>query len=321
MNIQYCTLTDYAYVTKCLALLESSRLYVEPAGIIDVLALDRAAAVRISDHILRWNHPTVRVSLLSDVIDAPLLIAQQDRTPQEFAFTCGSWWLRRCLARARENTAVVYLDADSCWFGSPNPVFAEISYASIALTPHRFAPEADKSANGYYNVNFVYARNNDTGQAFVDAWTRLCLAWCKNDPQPDGRYADQGYLTDLAHRYPVFDIQNIGVNLAPWNNFQYIYRSEEAIGVKAGHRADSFFQCHYPPTLYVANEQREDVIALYHFHETQVDVAGHITRRTNWPLKEELIELLYSPYEKLLQQVSTMPTPHYSGEELWVPKS
>ena len=49
-------------------------------------------------------------------------------------------------------------------------------------------------------------------------WRDDCLAWCDEQPQPDGRFMNQGYLNRWPERYSaVHPIRHPGVNLAPWN--------------------------------------------------------------------------------------------------------
>lgn len=274
-----CTLTDGNYVLQCLALLESIDLYIEPSRV-EVLALDVIAA----RHLLVWSHahPQVRVTLLANVLDELLAEAKRTRTPQEFAWTCASWWLEQCL---RHGHTCIYLDADSAFFGDPTSAIQEIGDASIALTPHRFDPEHlfREAANGFYNANFVYVRATQDGHAFVREWRDLVLDWCKNESDESGRFGDQGYLTHLANLYPVFDIQDLGINLAPWNAGQYTYRQDGT-------------------QVYVSNGQREDPVVLYHFHELALS-EGVVTRRTNWQLNDALIASLYTSYEQSLQSI------------------
>lgn len=115
--------------------------------------------------------------------------------------------------------AVAHVDADACFYSSPQPLYDEIGGASIALSPHRFAPAWKRSEEfGIYNAGFIYWRNDAEGRRCLEEYRTDCYNWCEPSPQPDGRFMNQGYLTFWPKRYSnVHVIRHPGVNLSWWN--------------------------------------------------------------------------------------------------------
>jgi len=114
---------------------------------------------------------------------------------------------------------VMSVDADTWFFADPRPMFDEIGRLSVAISPHRFPTELRHLAIfGAYNAGCIYWRNDATGRRCLAEWRDECLAWCAEEPQPDGRFMNQGYLNLWPQRYPeVHILRHPGANLAPWN--------------------------------------------------------------------------------------------------------
>lgn len=123
------------------------------------------------------------------------------------------------LERFPRARGVVTIDADTLFWSSPEPMFAEIGDASIGLSPHRFHPGTAHLAKfGIFNAGCIYWRNDDVGRRCLADWRDDCLAWCRERVDIRGRFMNQGYLGRWPHRYPgVHVIRHPGVNLAPWN--------------------------------------------------------------------------------------------------------
>lgn len=115
--------------------------------------------------------------------------------------------------------AIAHIDADVCFYSSPEPLYQEIAGASIALSPHRFAQAWKRSEEfGIFNAGFIYWRNDAEGVRCLTEYRTDCFNWCEPWPQPDGRFMNQGYLTFWPNRYSsVHIIRHPGVNLSWWN--------------------------------------------------------------------------------------------------------
>jgi hypothetical protein len=271
----YCTLFDQNYLAKGLALYRSMELYVGEF-FLHILALDNE-----TERLLRKQSLSRACILnLSSLVaeNSAVLVAQGNRTPQEFAWTLGSVWLERCV---REVGDCTYLDADSYFFSDPMTVFREIGEACAAIPPHRYSPGREGGyANGIYNVNFVYC--SVEGLPFAKEWASLCLDWCYYKHSL-GRFGDQKYFDTLVPKYRIHSIRHLGCNLAPWNQLQYVYgASTEEVGPLCVEG--------YP-------------VVLYHFHEFKHDTAGKVLTRTGWKLDPTIERFLYLEYETRIREV------------------
>lgn len=218
-KLYYCSFCDRRYLPKLLALHASMEEHCQPYNLW-VLALDEMV-----EHILETlNLPNVTFVGMSDFVDHAILQAKDsDRRYDEFVWTLTPSWILFVLRNAPGIGAVIYLDADSCMYSSPKPVLEEIGNASVAIVPHRFAPEHSKNLiYGIFNVNGVYARNDPIGLACMRQWRRQCNAWCYRRFDED-RFCDQKYLEAWPFRFGAHIIEHPGWNLAPWNQNQYHY--------------------------------------------------------------------------------------------------
>lgn len=215
----YCTYFDHNYLSRGLALYRSLqrsapkfRLWVlclsdEAHNVLATLNLPDIVAVRLSDF---------------EAADRELAATRATRSIVEYYFTCTPAWMLYVLDREPDTDWVTYLDGDLYFFQSPEAVFDELRDASIAIIPHRYAPNLEKRRSfGTYNVGWVGMRNDSDGRKVVGWWRERCIEWCY-DHVDDGRYADQGYLDSFAGLSSrVVSIENIGANLAPWNIANY----------------------------------------------------------------------------------------------------
>ena len=216
MTRRYCTYFDSQYLARGITMLRSLRQH-DPAAAITVLALDPPcddalhAAFGSSIDILPQS------TLLAT--DPALAQTRPHRTPWAFYSTQKSVLVLSILRAAPAGSAVIYIDADTCFFSSPAPLWEEAAHAPIALSPHRFC-EGNQHLEKYgiYNAGFLYFRATPQALQCVEDWRTDCLNWCDEQPQPDGRFMNQGYLNQWPARYPGTHIfRHPGQNLAPWN--------------------------------------------------------------------------------------------------------
>jgi hypothetical protein len=211
----YCTYFDARYLTRGLVLYESLRRHAQPFCLW-VLCMEAQTQAVLERLALPGLRPVSHEVFARG--DAPLAAARLGRSRAEYYFTCTPSWLRYILAWHPEIDQLTYLDADLCFFASPEPLFDELGAASIQLIEHRFPPRLQHlKAYGRFNVGWISVRRNEEGLGFVDWWRERCLEWCFHRLE-DGRYADQGYLDQVPSRFRAVNIvQHPGANLALWN--------------------------------------------------------------------------------------------------------
>jgi hypothetical protein len=154
--------------------------------------------------------------------DEELLKAKQNRSRIEYYFTCTPSLQLFILNNFSEVDAVIYLDADLCFFADPSPIFEEIGNSSVAIIEHRFPPHLkDRALYGIYNVGWLYFKRDENGISCLKWWRTQCNKWCY-DWIEDGKFADQKYLDNWPNLFNnVMVVQHKGANLAPWNIENY----------------------------------------------------------------------------------------------------
>ncbi|MBX3054684.1 MAG: hypothetical protein KF753_24650 [Caldilineaceae bacterium] len=216
MKRHFCTYFDRNYLPRGLALYRSLQEQC-PDFILWVLCLDDDAYTLLS----RLDLPCVEPIALADFEqgDDELSQAKADRSLIEYYFTCTPSLPLYVFSHWPEVEQLTYLDADLYFFASPEPLFAEIGDASIALISHRFPPDAQEQADqfGIYNVGWLTFRRDENGLACLRRWRGQTIAWC-SDTTANGQFGDQKYLDDWPESFEnVRIIQHTGANAGPWN--------------------------------------------------------------------------------------------------------
>lgn len=210
----FCTYFDHRYLTRVLALHDSLRRHARPFHLY-MLCLDEPARAAID----RLGLSDVTAVGLSEVEahDHALVPARADRSLLEYYFTLTPAWPLFLFDRFPDIDLITYLDADLYFFSDPDPAFAAIGRASIAIVPHCFSPDQKhREARGLFNVGWVSWRRDAVGLACLRHYRQQCLAWC-HDRLEDGKFADQKYLDDWPRLFSDVCVMPLkGVNLGPW---------------------------------------------------------------------------------------------------------
>ena len=214
--------------------------------------------------------------------DEPLLEAKKNRSLVEYYFTLTPTIILRLLKRFQLEE-LTYVDADLCFFSSPDPIFEEFEGHSVLIQEHRFSPRhRHRIIYGKYNVGLLCFRSDEKGLTVLKWWRDRCIEWCYARLE-NGKYADQLYLDDWTVRFEgVRVLENIGAGVAPWNHDQYTLRRDEADGILVDGKPLVFYHYH---ALLIINP---DVMVLDKFHVYAMD--------------EKMMSLLFLPYILSLSQ-------------------
>lgn len=288
MKTAFCTLFDQHYMRQGLALLASLHQY-QPSVTVYALAMDDPTARVLASR-------GVEVRTLGEVAGRDYWEAVDGRDVAERAWTLTPYWMKWLLDTG-EMEELLYLDADSFLFRGMEGVLTEYRQASVGIIPHRFPPRLQWRAkqNGEFNVNAVYLKNDETGRACAELWRDQCLKWCyrRTLRSPEGYllFGDQGYLDGWQSLFNAHALEHTGVNLAPWNQEQYVYAFDRHLYVVS----------HSDPQQ--ANVTRIDPLVMYHFHELKIEGSRiHYGGYANY-LKKEIVEHVYNPYIKQLNAI------------------
>lgn len=211
---EFCTYFDRGYLSRALVLHDS----LVATGIdfrLTALCLDDEAQAVVEG----IGAPTLQAVGLDqlEVHDPALLEAKQLRSTYEYYFTLGPSFMRYLFERDGL-PHLTYLDADMCFYSSPEPLFDESADAAVVVVGHRFPARLRHLEEcGHFNVAWVGFANDPDGRACLDWWHDRCLEWCFDRVEGD-RFADQKYLDQFPIRFArVYELQHPGADVAPWN--------------------------------------------------------------------------------------------------------
>jgi len=136
----------------------------------------------------------------------------------------GPFMHRACSGEA---DAIIYLDPDTCVFGSLDPLISMLESADIILTPHTLSPETERVAiieneisplkHGTYNLGFCAIRTKGEGKRFARWWSDRLLEFCYDDPAA-GLFVDQKWCDMVPALFDnVKILRDPGYNVASWN--------------------------------------------------------------------------------------------------------
>lgn len=279
----FCTLFDSNYRVKGLALHQS---LLEKVGDFHlyILCLDDTLLGLLSQ--LKMAQTTLIP--FADFADSAIMATKTKRTPTEWIWTMTPSLPLFVLERYPEIAEIAYVDADLYFFGSPQPMYAEIeaSGQDSMVIPHRFPPDRAKTENGLYNVSLVWWRRCPKTLEQLRHWRGQCLDWCHYYPIVErGWFADQGYLNDWPQTWGSHVLQHEGCNVAPWNMGLYDY----------------FFQNEMDVWLKRPGGEERWPLVFFHFHEFRItNEWTHQFFRTNYPRPAFVDKHIYEPYEKAL---------------------
>ena len=214
MTHELCTYFDSGYLSRALVLHAS----LVATGIdfrLTALCLDEEARRAVDD----LGAASLRAIGLPELeaADPDLLTVKPSRSTHEYYFTLGPSLMTHLLERD-SLSQLTYLDADLCFYASPQVLFDEADGASVVIVGHRF-PERLRylEETGRYNVAWVGFANDPEGRACLAWWRERCIEWCSDVVEPT-RYADQKYLDEFPERFQrVHVLQHPGADVAPWN--------------------------------------------------------------------------------------------------------
>lgn len=227
----FVTLFDKNYLSKGLLMYESLKDNCSENFELYVLAMDDETY----DYLTKEKLDRTVIISLSDMFkEYPVLEKlHQTRSPKEFCWTMSAFsvqYVMRCYPV--DNS--IYLDSDIFFYNDPKILIDEMGDSSVLITEHNFSPRYDSSEiNGKYCVQFVFFRNDLSGNEVLENWRRDCENKCSSENE-DGCFGDQKYLDTWESKYErkIYNCRNIGCGVAPWNLQKYeVSKENETIYV------------------------------------------------------------------------------------------
>ncbi len=277
MENNFCTLFNYNYLSRGLALYESLVKTNECFSLF-IFAFDE----KTFTHLKNKNLEFCEIISLQEFEDDELLKVKPGRTFAEYCWTCTPSVVKYTIEKF-ELDSCTYIDADIYFYSSPRNIFKELVNSSIGLTPHYYSKEFDLAGiSGKYCVQFVFFRNDTNGMKALQWWRGKCIDWCFSRIEKN-RFGDQKYLDFFNQLFDgVHDIENPGSGIAPWNILNHGFSSENN-------------------QVYVSDKNGEkSPLVFYHFHKVNIGYKEKIIYLKKYFYSSNALELIYKPYLKEL---------------------
>lgn len=294
MKNVYCTLFNVNYLDKGIVLYESLERVCKDF-MLYVLAMDDKCYDVLSDLSKKYLRPIK----LSDFENDDLLKAKNNRNFGEYCWTCSSSLIKYVLEQYNEPICT-YIDADMCFYNDPSILIDEmISHnAEVLVVGHRFnafEKEERERISGKYCVEFNTFLNSERAKALLDIWVTQCLESCTSTTG-EGSLGDQMYLTNWTRDYDfVWETENLGAGVAPWNIKQYKLKSIENSQYKLWCKGGRYN------------------LVFYHFENI-----AYLDKQTininvyeSWGIDKRFVKSLYSDYLRRINDVKDMLQNNY----------
>jgi hypothetical protein len=273
LSSTFCTLFDKNYLYQGVALHRSLRRHAGDFTLY-ALCMDSTAHALLT----RMNCPTL-VPVSVDELLTPEIAAVRARTTHgQFCWVCQPLICEFLLNRLGVSR-VTYLEADSMFFSSPEPLFAEMAGKSASLVPHNYSAEFDNSAvAGMYCVQFNAFANDVAGREVLAHWRTWCFKYDKSSPYV---YPGQTSLDDWPRLFPsVAVIGHPGAGVAPWNIRGYELTLKDSLPLVNG----------LP-------------VVFFHYHQYgRCEDGSH--ELGNYPLSQQVIDYFYRPYVREIEEAA-----------------
>lgn len=287
----FCTLFNSGYLDKGLALLQSLREVTDDFRLY-VVAFDNKCYQILS----QYADKDLTVISMADFETPELLKAKENRTEQEYCWTCSCHTIKHVLETYGEKHCT-YIDADMYFYSDPQILIDEIecSGCDVSIIEHGFIQNKENmryiNTSGKYCIEFNTFYATENGMKILNWWCDRCLEYCT--AQADGVYfGDQKYLDDWLDRFEgVHVIQNQGAGVAPWNLARYSYVDKAGEGRSLMLR-DKETKQEFPLIFYHYQQIR-------YCAENQVDIGLYMYPH-NVTLR--LRDALYQPYFQVVRK-------------------
>ncbi len=286
--LNFCTLFDSYYLDKGIALYRSIekvsdcfRLYI---FCFDDRSYDVLCQMQLKNAIIIHHH----------IFETPeLLVIKSQRSKAEYCWTCTPVVIEYVLEHY-EVESCTYLDSDLYFYYTPQVLFDEIKEvgADVVIVEHRFKNNRYgrqlEKRNGKYCVQFNYFNQSENSKKVLKWWKNKCFEWCYDIPEPE-RMGDQKYLNTWTRDFKgVYELQNLGGGVAPWNLEQYTLSAVLDNQI-----------------ILETSEGAQFPIVFYHFQNIRY-LPGHRVNIKSQTKNRALKYAVYVPYLKEIERIRTM---------------
>lgn len=283
--LNFCTLFDSFYLDKGIALYRSLERVSDCFKIFifcfDDLSRDILNSMKF-EHAIILHHSAFE--------NDDLLKLKRERSKAEYCWTCTPVIIEYVLDHFEVDDCT-YIDADLYFFDNPQVLFDEIkvNYANIGITSHRFSDGLKDRwlcrRSGKFCVEFNFFDQTPNSRKALKWWREQCAEWCFHLYEAE-RMGDQKYIEKFPLLFNgVYEFQNLGGGVAPWNLNQYVYDHSEN------------------KHIYLKNKRDDAVFSViyYHFQNLRF-LSENIVNVSSETHSKKTKDALYIPYLKEIKK-------------------
>lgn len=155
---------------------------------------------------------------------------KKERKINEYCWTLKPYLCSYILLNYGEVDHIIYCDADKFFFSDPTALLDEWGLYSIFLCRQRGTPELEHKF-GMYQAGLIGFKREKNSLDILSWWKMKCLENCsKTYDAYYNSWGDQKYLDGIPLLFGnIKIIDNIGINVAPWN---LVMNNDHAISEK-----------------------------------------------------------------------------------------
>ncbi|MHB1394673.1 MAG: glycosyltransferase [Clostridia bacterium] len=220
----FCTVVTNEYLPKALALYFSLKRYAESFHLWICCMEDL-----VYDVLNKLHLSNVTLIALKSIEDDELLSVKNYRYNYEYCWTLKAPLILHIFKKYEDVDSLLYIDADTYLFSSPEKLFSRLKSFSVLLTMHNFNTDFKclYTKKGWYNAGIIGFRRDSNALKCISWWRDRCIEWCY-DKIEKGKFGDQKYLMEFKKRFAgVYLERMVGANAAVWNMSENSIREYE----------------------------------------------------------------------------------------------
>lgn len=245
----YYTVASKEYTYKILLLYNSMEKYDESFKFF-IICL-QSDGKRMLERLGLRNAVLIDIEAL-EAYDVELAAVKGKRSLKQYAWAAKPVAALYIMEQYNEVDRVIWLDGDTMFLSSPEPIYKEWADYSVLLTEEKFTGKYEhiSSIYGYFNTGFMGFRNDENSVECLRYFRDKLLHEWNYDEKEQYRWNDQLYVSDWNSRFDNIGIvKNPGINLTPFIFNRLIEEWESELAEKEGQ-------------LYIGQNK----IVLYHFY-------------------------------------------------------
>ena len=215
MTHYYCSIFSKDYAYKGLLLYESLKKWDKDFHFFMICLHDEA--VKLYEKMNLKNATIISLAAVERE-DPQLLAVKNTRSDKEYIWTSKASVMLYILKNFQYTGHIVWLDGDTYFYSSPEPIFKEWGQSSVLLTGEKWRRNKKSKTYyfGKYNTGFMGFKRDEQALQCLSWFRKKLIRWCY-DKHVDNLWSDQTYVSDWPDRFAgVGVVKNAGVNVTPY---------------------------------------------------------------------------------------------------------